>query len=275
MAEQTTLPGDEGQQPEAAVGGQPSGQPSQAPPGWSAPAEYGTPGMAGPGDAAGPPEQAPAPGQLGEPGQPGEPGQVADVTALEAGSPPTRSRRRMVIVIAAAAVVLIAGGTVLGVVLSSGSSGQAFPSTLLGLTRDTSPDAQQVAGQISSELGVLSGLIANPGAAVYGTGPPNQGVLVMTGQWSDAAKADGLISDTPTQAIDGLKSQGVTDATVYPGGPRGGNLACGDTTIAGAASVVCAWTDDKMFGVTFYLGVTSSLSDAASKTIQVRSAVEH
>src|SRR5262245_20969491 len=230
MTEQITSSGDDGQQPEPAADAQPFGQPSQTPPGWSPATRYVTPGMAGPEHLAGSPEQAPAPEQ------PGELGQAADATAQGTGSPPTSSRDRKVIVIAAAAVVLIAVGTVLGIVLSSGSSGQPFPSMLLGLARDTSPDAQQAAGQISSELGVFQGLIVHPAAAIYGTGP-DQGMIVMTGQWSDAAKADGLISNTPSQAKDGLKSQGVTDATLFPAGPRGGSLACGDKTVAGLSSV--------------------------------------
>ena len=266
MAEQITTPGDEGQQPEAAAGAQPSGQPSQAPPGWSPAAGYVTPGMAGPGHTAGSPGQAPAPGQ------PGELGQAADVTEQGTGPPPARSRRRKVIVIAAAAVVLIGGGIGLGVALSSGS-GPSFPSTLLGLARDTSPDAQQLAGQVTSSVGLFQGIIVHPGTAVYDNA--NQGVVILTGQWSDAAKAAGLISNTPTQAIDGLKSQGVTDATLFPAGPLGGSLACGDKTLGGQPIIICLWTDGKIFGVTFYVGSASSLSDAAAKTIQVRSAVEH
>ena len=270
MVEQITPPGDEGQQAEPAVGAQPSGQPSQAPPGWSLSAMRVTPDMAGPGHLAGSPEQAPDPGHLGELGQ------AADVTAEGTDPPSARSRRRKVIVIAAVAtaVVLIAGGIGLGVALSSGSSGPSFPGTLLGLARDTSSDAQQVAGQVSSGLGVFQGIIVDPGAAAYDDGS-NQAVLILTAQWSDAAKAAGLISNTSAGAMGGLKSQGVTDATLFPAGPRGGSLACGHLSIDGQSSITCAWADDKMFGVTFYFGVASSLSDAAVKTIQARSAVEH
>jgi hypothetical protein len=174
----------------------------------------------------------------------------------------------------ATAVVLIAGGIGLGVALSSGSNSPPFPSTLLGLARDTSPDAQQVAGQVSSGLGVLQGIIVDPGAAAYDN-TSNQAVLILTAQWSDAAKAAGLISNPSAGAIDGLKSQGVTDAILFPAGPHGGSLACGHQTFDGQPSITCAWTDAKMFGVAFYFGVASSLSDAAAKTIQVRSAVEH
>lgn len=80
MAEQITVPGDEGQQPEPAVGAQPSGQPSQASPGWSPSAGSVTSGLAGPGHLAGSPEPAAAPGQLGELGQ------AADVTAPGTGT---------------------------------------------------------------------------------------------------------------------------------------------------------------------------------------------
>jgi hypothetical protein len=75
MVEQITVPGYEGQQPEPAVGARPSGQPSQAPSGWSRPAGSVTSGRAGPGYLAGSPEPAAALGLLGELGQ------AADVTA--------------------------------------------------------------------------------------------------------------------------------------------------------------------------------------------------
>lgn len=266
MAEQSTAPDDEGQQPEPAVGAQPSVQPSQVPPSSPA-AEDVTPGIVGPGHPAGPPAQAP------NPEQPGELGQEDDVTAPDTGPPPARSRRRKVIVIAAAVVVLIGGGIGLGFALTSGSSGPSFPGSLLGLARDTSPDAQQLAGQVTSEVGLFQGIIVHPGTAVYDNA--NQGLVILTGQWSDAAKAAGLVSSTPTYAIDGLKSQGVTDATLFPAGPLGGRLVCGDKTVSGQPIIICLWTDSKIFGVTFYVGSASSLSDAAAKTIQVRSAVEH
>jgi hypothetical protein len=271
MAEQTTLPGDESQQREPAADDPPSGQPSQAQPASSPPVEYGPPDVAGPADLTGPPAHATLPGQLGELAP------ASDITAQETGPPSARSRDRKVIVGAISAVVLIAVGTVLGFVLSSnGGNGPSFPSTLLGLTRDTSPDAQQGVGQITSEMGgVFQGFVVNLGAAVYGNGPPSQGVAVLTGQWSDAAKADGGIPDTSSDAVGELQSDGATDVTVYPPGPKGGGLVCGDATIGGQSTVVCTWVDAKMFGYTFYFGVASSLSDAAAKTIQVRSAVEH
>ena len=67
----------------------------------------------------------------------------------------------------------------------------------------------------------------------------------------------------------------MTDATTFPAGPRGGGLACGHKTISGQSTVICAVMDSKSFLIAFYFGNASSLSDAAGKTAQVRSAVEH
>jgi hypothetical protein len=78
MVGQITVPGYEGQQPEP--GARPSGQPSQAPSGWSRPAGSVTSGLAGPGHLAGSPEPAAAPGL------PGELDQAADVTAPGTGT---------------------------------------------------------------------------------------------------------------------------------------------------------------------------------------------
>jgi hypothetical protein len=266
MAEQITAPGDEGQRPEPPADALPSGQPSQAPPDLSPSAGYVMPGMAGPGPLAGSPEQAPAAGQ------PGELGRAADAIAQGSAPPPPRSRRRKVIVIAAAAVVLIAGGIGLGVALSSGSSPR-FPRTLLGLTRNTGSFAQQATGRAAGAAGA-AGIIVHPAAALYGTGALH-GMLIVTGHWSAAAKAAGLISDTPARIIDGLKALGVTDATLFPAGPRGGVLACGHRAIGALSTVNCEWADGKNIGDVLYLGSASSLGDAAAKTIQVRSAVEH
>jgi len=253
MAEQMTAPSDEGQQPETGAGPQLFGQPMQT--------DNVASGVAGLVHLDGSLEQLPASPSSGK-------GLAADGTGQ--GTGPTHSRRRKVIAAAAAAVLVMTGGIALGLALSRG--GQSFPSTLLGLARDDSADAQQVTGQITAKLGVLQGLIVHPGAAIYGS--PNDGVLILTGQWSNAAKADGFISNRSVSAIDGLRSVGVTDAALYPVGSRGGSLACGNKTVGGQSGVVCAWADAKMFAVTIYFGSASSLSDAAAKTIRVRSAVE-
>jgi hypothetical protein len=243
MTEQITPLDDDGQQPEPGVGAQPSGQPGQpgqAPPDSSPPTGYIAPGIAGPGQRAEPPEHAPAVEQSVELGQ------AADITAQDT-LPPTRSRRRTVIVIAAVAtsVVLIAGGIGLGIALR----------------------------QMISRLGVLQGIVVHPAAAFYGY--PGQEVMILTGDWSAAAKANGLVSDNPALGIDDLKAQGATDATSFPAGSRGGRLTCGHKSIGGEATVICSWADTRMVGITFYVGYAPSLSDAATQTIQVRSAVEH
>ena len=269
MSEQMPPPRDEDQQPDRALGVPVPGLPSDWPADGSSAAEFVASGM---------PE---SPGQPGAPGMPESPGQSAtlglpaDYIGQPPGGQPARSRRRTIIAVAvAAAVVLIGGGIGLAVGLSGGNGVVSYPDTLLGLTRDTSSDAQQAAGQATSGLGVLQGIIVHPAAAIYGTGP-SKGMLIVTGQWSAAAKSDGLIQDTEAGAISALKNEGVTDATSFPAGPRGGGLACGDKNLGGQSTIICAVTDNKIFLVVFYVGNASSLSDAATKTAQVRSAVEH
>jgi hypothetical protein len=179
----------------------------------------------------------------------------------------------MVIVIAAAAVVLIAGGIGLGVALSSGSTGPPYPRMLLGLARNTGPSAQQAAGRVASQARA-AGIIVHPAVAVYGTAPLH-GMLIVIGLWSDAAKAAGLIPNTAARIVDGLKASGATDAASFSPGPQGAFLACGHRTISGFPTVMCEWADRKEVVDTTYFGSASSLSDAAAKTIQVRSAIEH
>jgi hypothetical protein len=264
MTEQIMGPGDEGQQQEPEAIAQTSGQPSQQSD------EPSSPWFVAPG-AASPMGVPPEPTAI--PGQPIWPGQGADFTGPGPGPWPTRTRRRNVIVIAAAAaIVLIGGGIALALALTSG--GQRYPSTLVGLTRDDGPDAQQVAGQFTSEMGVLQGMIVHPGAAIFGV-LPTDGLLLMTAQWSDAAKADGLVTDMSNSAMGGLKAQGVTDSAVFRAGPIGGSLACGDRNVGGQSGIICVWADRRMFGVAWYFGSASNLSDAAGKTNQVRSAIEH
>jgi hypothetical protein len=61
---------------------------------------------------------------------------------------------------------------------------------------------------------------------------------------------------------------------LFPAGPHGGVLYCGHH-INGEPVIACGWTDKLSGGAVVYLkGSASSLSDAASKTNQLRSAVE-
>lgn len=61
---------------------------------------------------------------------------------------------------------------------------------------------------------------------------------------------------------------------MFPAGPYGGVLYCGHH-FNGEPVIACGWTDKLSGDAVVYLkGSASNLSDAASKTNQVRSAVE-
>jgi hypothetical protein len=75
-------------------------------------------------------------------------------------------------------------------------------------------------------------------------------------------------------AAAGVVNAGSTDVRSFPAGPGGEALECGHVTRGGGQGLVCGWADKLTFGVVVYTsGAASSLSDAASKTNQVRSAI--
>jgi hypothetical protein len=68
---------------------------------------------------------------------------------------------------------------------------------------------------------------------------------------------------------------GSTDLRSFPAGPHGGALYCGHGTLNGMPGITCGWAEKAREGFVLYLrGSASSLSHAASKTNQIRSAVE-
>jgi hypothetical protein len=72
-----------------------------------------------------------------------------------------------------------------------------------------------------------------------------------------------------------VPNQGFTDARVLPPGPDGAALVCGQRHVTAGTDTVCEWADYVSFGIVLYSpGFVSSLSDAASKTSPIRSAVE-
>jgi len=289
MVERSSSQSNEGRKPEPEASSQVPKQPSQIPPAWAPPKPYVAPGMASPEHPAGPQEQSY--------GQPGEPGQIS--VSAEPGPPPLpprHSRRRMVIVIVTAIVVLAGAGTGLAVELSGSGQPKAtvgatlggarsksaarvgilrLPAALLGFARNTSPAAQWETGGLAKMMtsGGFKGLISNSAAALYGPGG-GHGVVVAVGRWSDAAKAARFVSSPRAQVLSLLKINGVEGAALFPAGPLGGGLACGHTPSGSEPVTTCAWMDTKMLGIVILDSSVSTLSDAAARTIQARSAIE-
>lgn len=154
------------------------------------------------------------------------------------------------------------------------ASGLRLPDQLLGLSKNTGPEAKQVTDAISRQFSALSSIARSHQSAVYGTaGTPD--VVVFAARWSSAfAHRAASAAVDRDAAAGGTAGAGSTDARSFPAGPRGGALSCGHTTRGGQQALLCAWADKLTFGLVLYVsGSASSLSDAAEKTNQVRSAI--
>ena len=96
--------------------------------------------------------------------------------------------------------------------------------------------------------------------------------FVTAGAWAQPVASPDNVAH-PLQEF--LRTKGFTDARVFPPGPDGAALVCGQRHVAAGPNTVCEWADHVSFGIVLYSpGFVSSLSDAASKTSQIRSAIE-
>jgi hypothetical protein len=89
-----------------------------------------------------------------------------------------------------------------------------------------------------------------------------------------APGSDGPLGDVARGLADGL---GIKTMQSFPAGPKGGVLSCGAKASGGGMLFVCTWaaTAGVVGFASFYYGTATGLPDAASKTIQVRSLIEH
>jgi hypothetical protein len=254
------------------TGGQPGGQP---PPGGQWPQTGGQPGGQPPPGGQWPqtggqpqPGAQPWPGAQPPPGYQAPPG----FPAPGYGQPVPRPRRRLLPWIIVAAVIVVgAGGYFTFHAISSTPKGSiTLPRTLLSLPRATSGGASHLAGVLSREETSNShGKLSGVKAGVYGS---------PTGAW--LAVAGGGICGTcyaksPSALKSGLVSSGYSNVRAFPSGPKGGALACGEKTAGSNTLLHCTWVDSKTAGDVLYAGGSASgLTDAATKTNQVRAAIE-
>lgn len=148
-----------------------------------------------------------------------------------------------------------------------------LPHRLLGLSRSTAAASRHITGEMIRRLTASGSPFVRPQAAVYGSfsGPA---IVMFAADWSSASKPAPGQSLVPF-AKGFAKTLGSTGARSFPAGPKGGVLECGYSAIKGETTIGCGWADDIAGSAVGYLnGAASSLNDAASKTIQVRSAIE-
>ncbi|HEY3033074.1 MAG TPA: hypothetical protein VGJ54_00240 [Streptosporangiaceae bacterium] len=155
------------------------------------------------------------------------------------------------------------------------ASGVHLPAQLLGLSKNTSPQVQAQVRTIRKVLGNTH-VLRNPQIAYYGRLSKGPVVQVFAARWSSGALAQGMGSAAGGRAFaKGIaKSTGSTDLHAFPAGPNGGVVECGHLASLSGKQMFCAWADKKTAGgVTYIRGAASSLSDAASKTNQIRAAI--
>ena len=160
---------------------------------------------------------------------------------------------------------------------ATAASGLHFPAQLLGLNKNTSSVAQAATRAFTSALAADRNNVRPPQGAFYG-GISGPAIVVFGARYSGAAAQ--AVQSVPTAFdmgfAEGLaRSTGSTDLRSFPAGPHGGALYCGDGTLNGVTGITCGWAEKVREGFVLYLrGSASSLSDAASKTNQVRAAIE-
>ena len=149
-----------------------------------------------------------------------------------------------------------------------------MPAELLGLKENTSATAMQAIsilrkGIASGSMGQLIG----EKAAIYGAehNAAQPFFLVIAAEWAKRVASP----DNAAHVIQGfLVTKGFTDAELLPAGSPGEALVCGHKHVQTGTDTVCEWADHMSFGAALYPpGFTSSLSDAASQTNQIYSAV--
>ena len=201
--------------------------------------------------------------------------------------PQWRSRRRGATALSVLAVVAIGAGacggsgpTTAASSPATAGSGLHFPAHLLGLNKNTSPKAQALNRALTSVFAGEQSDFRGPQAVIYGdfTG---SGAARSPSDWMYGATLSSAAARSAGPAFDKAfaagfaKSTGITNLQAFPAGPHGGALDCGHGTIHGVTAFACGWADKvTVGGVLYFGGSASSLSDAASKTNQVRSTVE-
>jgi hypothetical protein len=141
----------------------------------------------------------------------------------------------------------------------------------------SSPAIQGAIRALTAKLATDRNNLRSPQGAFYG-GTSSPAMLVYGALFTGAAAraAESVSAGFDQGFAKGFaKSTGSTDLRSFPAGPRGGALYCGHQTHNGVTAITCAWADKVRAGAVIYLrGAASSLSHAASKTSQVRAAIE-
>jgi hypothetical protein len=149
-----------------------------------------------------------------------------------------------------------------------------MPAQLLGLKENTSATAMQAISILRKGVASRSmGQLIGEKAAIYGG--ENNGAqpffLVVAAEW---AKRVASLDNAAHVLQKFLVSKGFTDVTLLPAGSPREALVCGHKPVQAGTDTVCEWADHTSSGAALYSpGSISGLSEAASETSQIHSAV--
>ena len=146
-----------------------------------------------------------------------------------------------------------------------------LPSQLLGLTENTSAMAKQSVSYLDKKyVAPLTAVLAGEKSAIYGGGQNGATpfFFVVAGQLPGQTASPDLVAQNLKKS---WSARGISDVKLFPGGPGGGPVVCGQTH---NKDDMCAWVDQVSFGYVLYPpGFAPSLPRAASKTRQIHAAV--
>jgi hypothetical protein len=236
------------------------GQPA---PGYGQPAPgYGQP------PASGQPPGPGAPLVYGPPPSYGEP--------LRYPSEPPKKRRtglKIALLVLAVLVVFGFGGGYLALrpILSQYPAKLTTPDTVVGMSRLTDPENQQLADKVSSELKSAAGADTTVAAFYAPNGDPDKAVALVGATHFIRNPASG-VDDTFTGFSKGSDLT-VTNLISIDPGPMGGFAKCGQAVTSGVALAICVWGDYGSVGIV--VGYTRSIAETADLMRAIRPLVLH
>jgi hypothetical protein len=193
------------------------------------------------------------------PGRAGSPGAIA------------ASRTGLAVAGVAMALALLSASFIIQLASVDGHapSTVTLPASLLGASRNTSPEAQGTADALAATARDADGAcLAHEGAALYGTA--QLGFVVAGGH---ARSACAPVS--ANQLVTTFQARGLGDAEAFPPGPHGGADVCASLEVNGTLEIDCTWVDSGTLGsVLFFGGYASDVTGAASMARTIRAAVE-
>lgn len=146
-----------------------------------------------------------------------------------------------------------------------------LPNQLLGLDKNTSAEAKQSVSYLDRNyVAPLTAALVGEKAAIYGGGQNGATpfFFVVAGELpNQIASPDNVARELQKS----WSARGITGVKMFPAGLSSVPVVCGQTQ---NKDNICSWVDHVSLGYVLYPpGYASSLSDAASKTSQIRSGI--